>query len=366
MRVALVHDYLVQYGGAERVLESLCEIFPDAPVYTLIYDKDSTSGAFDNRKIRTSWLQKIPLARSHHRLFPILMPMAIESFDLSGFDLVISDSNSFAKGILTKPETLHICYCHTPIRYGWDDSHKYIKEFHYSALTKKFVPFMMNYIRLWDKISDRRPDRYIANSNFVAKRIKKYYSQSSEIIYPPVDIKKYYITKNISDYFLMVGRLLPYKRFDIAIEAFNRIEIPLKIIGEGPEIKRLKKKARSNIEFLGRLNDKQIKDYYAQCRALIFPQEEDFGIVALEAMASGRPVIAFRGGGALETIEEEKTGVFFNEQTPESLMEAVKNFNQASFNPEAIRQHALGFDKEIFKEKIEQFIEKAWKEFENS
>ena len=365
MRVALVHDYLVQYGGAERVLEALCEIFPNAPIYTLIYDKDLTGGVFSKCKIRTSWLQKIPGAKTHHRIFPMLMPIAIENFDLSDFDIVISDSNSFAKGILTKPDTLHICYCHTPIRYGWDDSHKYIKEFHWPILAKKFVPFIMNYIRLWDKISSVRPDKYIANSRFVAERIKKYYNRNSEIIHPPVDTKKYYIAKNTSDYFLMVGRLLPYKRFDIAVEAFNKLKLPLKIIGDGMEMKRLKKKAKSNIEFLGRLDDEQTKDYYAKCKAFIFPQEEDFGIVALEAMASGRPVIAFGNGGSLEIVKEKETGIFFKTQSHESLAEAVKNFDGENFNPETIRLRALEFDKEIFKEKIERFVEKALRKFQN-
>ena len=379
MRVALVHDYLVEYGGAERVLSALAEIFPYAPIYTLVYDEKLTKSAFANKKIHTSFLQKIPGARARHRLFPILMPMAIEQFDFSRFDLVFSDSGSYAKGVITLPNVLHICYCHTPMRYAWDDSQKYIKEFKgYSSLIKKFVPFLMNYIRLWDKISADRPDYFIANSHFVSERIKKYYHRDSEVIYPPVDTNKSKVqssrtnpfgmlrdrqkSKVKRDYFLMVGRLLSYKRFDMAIETFNRLGLPLKIIGEGPEMKRLKKRANSNIEFLGWLPDAELTDYYSRARAFIFPQEEDFGIVPLEAMAVGTPVIAFKAGGALETVEENKTGIFFDKESIESLIKAIENFQkkEKEFDPVSIREHALKFDKEIFKEKIEKFIEKVY------
>lgn len=366
MRVALVHDYLVEYGGAERVLSALAEIFPYAPIYTLVYDEKLTKGAFADKKIHTSFLQKIPGARARHRLFPVLMPMAIEQFDFSRFDLVFSDSGSYAKGIITLPNVLHICYCHTPMRYAWDDSQKYIKEFKgYSSLIKKFVPFLMNYIRLWDKISADRPDYFIANSHFVSKRIKKYYHRDSEVIHPPVEIKKQKTMNNeqkTENYFLMVGRLLPYKRFDLAIETFNRLKLPLKIIGEGPEIKRLKKRANSNIEFLGWLPDEKLTDYYSRARAFIFPQEEDFGIVPLEAMAAGTPVIAFKAGGALETVKENKTGIFFEQESTESLIKAIENFQrmEKEFDSTVIHNHVLKFNKEIFKEKIEKFIEKVY------
>ncbi|MEA1937011.1 MAG: glycosyltransferase [Patescibacteria group bacterium] len=360
MKVALVHDYLVQYGGAERVLEAFTEIFPKAPIYTMVYDKKLMGRAFSDRKIHTSFLQKIPLVGSHHRLFPLLMPMAIEQFDLSKYDVVLSDSNSYAKGAITMPSTLHITYCHTPMRYAWDDCHKYLREFKYSKLTKKFVPFAMNYIRMWDKISADRPDRYIANSKFVASRIKKYYHKNSFVINPPVSAEKFYISKNVEDYYLMIGRALPYKRFDIVVKAFNELKLPLKIIGKGLEMNKLKKYANSNIEFLGYLNDKETSVYYSKCKAFIFPPEEDFGITPLEAMASGRPVIAFRGGGALETVIENKTGLFFDEQTPQSIIAVVQNFNSREFNPEEIRKRALEFDKELFKKKIKKFVEEEY------
>lgn len=365
MRIAFVHDYLNQYGGAERVLESFIEIFPSAPIYTLIYNAKAMRGRFFNKEIHTSFLQKIPFAKSHHRIFPILMPLAIEKFDFSGYDIVVSDSASFGKGIITKPETIHICYCHTPPRFAWDDSQKYIKEFSMFKLAKIFIPFFMNYIRVWDKEAASRVDKFICNSNFIAQRIKKYYRRDAEIIYPPVDAGFFNIKNNDKkeNYFLIVGRLLAYKKFDIAIKAFNELKLSLKIIGEGPEKKKLKNIALKNIEFLGELKEEELRKYYQECQALIFPQEEDFGIVALEAMACGKPIIAYQGGGALESVKKGETGMFFSEQTSESLIEVIKEFRPEKFNSQVIRAHAITFDKEIFKKKIKEFIEKTYYEY---
>lgn len=368
MKVALVHDYLNQYGGAERVLKALTEIFPYAPIYTLVYSKKQTLGIFKDKQVHTSFLQKIPLARSYHRIFPVLMPAAIEQFDLKRFQIVISSAYSYAKGVITTPDTLHISYCHTPLRYAWDDCHRFTEEFGFPRLIKKLIPFGVNYIRLWDRISSARPDLFIANSSFVALRIKKYYNREAEVIYPPVDTSFYCSSSDVArptpqDYYLMVGRLLPYKRFDIAVSAFNKLGLPLKIVGVGPEEKRLKKKAFSNIEFLGRLSDEELRNYYCGSKAFIFPQEEDFGITPVEAMACGRPVVAYEGGGALETVKEGRTGVFFSRQTSEGLIQAVKNFDSYKFNPNLIRQYALKFDKEIFKSKIKKFVEDAWRKF---
>jgi len=366
MRIALVHDYLVQYGGAERVLESFLELFPKAHIYTLIYNPKYFGKIFSERKMHTSFLQKIPFAVSYHRLLPVLMPIAIESFDFSEYDLVVSDSNSYAKGIITNPKTLHICYCHTPMRYAWDDCHRYVREFGYSSITKKTVPFFMNYIRMWDKISADRPDIYIANSNFVAARIKKYYQKDSVVIHPPVNIDFYKISaqplKNRS-YFLMVGRLLAYKHFDLAIEAFNILGSKLKIIGEGPEEAKLRKMAKENIEFLGRLKDEEVRAYYEGAKAFLFPQEEDFGIVPLEAMASGVPVIAYGAGGALETVKDGITGLMFNSQTVGDIIGCIKKFEKMSFDQKKIRLQAEGFDKKIFQKKIRDFTDKAFAEF---
>ncbi len=352
MKIALVHDYLTQYGGGERVLQALCEMFPDAPIYTLVYDEKATGRVFAGREIRTSFLQSLPFTKRYHRMFPLLMPIAIEQFDFSEFDVVLSISASFAKGIITKPQTRHINYCLTPTRFLWDDSHRYIKESYSWWPVRKLLPFLVSYLRVWDKEASYRVDEYIGISEFVRRRIKKYYERESELIYPPVDVSKYSISKGLGDYFLMVGRLVSYKKFDLAIKAFSAMELPLKIVGDGPERKKLEAMAGKNIEFLGLVSDFKMPELYAHAHAVIFPQEEDFGLVPLEAMASGRPVIAYRAGGALETIKEGVTGIFFDQQTEIDLSLAVGKFQQTIFDPHKIREHAMKFDINIFKEKI--------------
>ncbi|MFZ2226189.1 MAG: glycosyltransferase [Candidatus Moraniibacteriota bacterium] len=359
MKIALVHDYLVQYGGAERVLECFCELFPDAPIYTLVYDEKLMHGVFAGKDIRTSFLQRLPFVKNRHRIFPQLMPAAIEQFDFSAYDIVLSDSSSYAKGIITGPETLHVSYIHTPMRYAWDDCQKYTSDFYFPHFVKKLVPFFMNYIRIWDKISAERVDKIIANSKFVARRIQKYYRKDSLVIHPPVNIDNFHIASGdkSQNYFLMVGRVIAYKRFDIAIQAFNQLGLPLKIIGRGPELNRLKKMAKPNIEFLGRVPEEKLAQYYANCQAFVFPQEEDFGIVAIEAMASGRPLIAYRGGDILEHMEEGKSGIFFDKQTAEDIISAVKKFRSADYDPDYIRESVRKFDKIFFKEKVKKYIE---------
>ncbi|MFA6973230.1 MAG: glycosyltransferase [Parcubacteria group bacterium] len=357
MKIALVHDYLVQNGGAEKVLECFTELFPCAPIYTLLYAPELMYGAFEGKNIKTSFLQNFPFSTSKHRIFPQFMPMAIEQFDFSDFDIVLSDSSSFAKGIITAPETLHICYMHTPMRFAWDDCQKYTRDFYFSKIIKKIIPFVMNYVRVWDRVSADRPDKLIANSNFIARRIKKYYKRESIVIHPPIETQKFYVSPEHDDYFLMVGRFMAYKRFDIVIEAFNQLGLPLKIIGRGPEKKRLEKIAKTNIEFLGRVDDAKLADYFSKARAFIFPQEEDFGLTAIEAMASGRPVIAFRGGDIPEHIEEGRTGMFFETQTAADIVAAIGRFKDADFDPAYIRGTALKFDRELFKSKIKDYIE---------
>jgi glycosyltransferase involved in cell wall biosynthesis len=366
MKIALVHDYLVQYGGAERVLESFAEIFPKAHIYTIMYDKKMMHGVFENKKIHTSFLQNFPLARKRHRIFPLFMSSAIEQFDFSLYDIVLSDSSSYAKGIITSANTLHICYMHTPMRYAWDDCQKYTDDFGLPSFVKRIVPFFMNYIRMWDSISAWRVDKFIANSKFVARRIKKYYKKESTVINPPVAVNNFYIESDINkmgSYFLIVGRLIAYKKHDIAIKAFNKLGLPLKIIGRGPELKRLKKMASKNIEFLGRVEDSQLPQYYANCRAFVFPQEEDFGIVAIEAMAAGRPLLAYRGGDIVENLEEGKTGIFIESQTVCAVIKAVKKFEHIDFNSDYIRSKSLIFDKEIFKTKIKDYIQMEYAKF---
>lgn len=358
MKIALVHDYLVQYGGAERVLEAFTELYPYAPIYTLIYDPEAMHGVFADKRIYTSFLQKYRFVRKHHRLFPPLMPPAIEQFDFSKYDVVLSDSSSYAKGVITRPETLHISYMHTPMRYAWDDCQKYTEDFGFPRLVKKLVPFFMNPIRLWDRVSADRIDRIVANSHFVAARIKKYYRKETVVIHPPVDVNRFAVSVVRQDYYLMVGRLIAYKRHDIAIEAFNRLQLPLRIIGRGPELERLKRLAGPTVQFLGRVDESELPKYYAECRGFVFPQEEDFGIVAIEALASGRPLIAYRGGDIPEHMQEGKMGVFFEEQTSEAIIGAVERFQKMTFNPQYIRSQVLRFDKELFKTKMKDYIEK--------
>lgn len=364
MKIALVHDYLVQYGGAERVLEAFTELWPYAPIYTILHDPEAMRGKFAESRIYTSFLQQWPIARRHHRLFPPLMPLAIEQFDLRQYDIVLSDSSSYAKGILTGPKTLHLSYVHTPMRYAWDDCQKYTEDFGFPRFVKKLVPWFMNPIRVWDKISADRVDFYVANSEFVRKRIQKYYRKEAIVIHPPVDVGRFYIAPEAKrqPYFLMVGRLIAYKRHDIAIEACNRLKLPLKIIGRGPEYDRLRRLAGPTIQFLDRVSDEDLPRAYAECQAFIFPQEEDFGIVAQEAFASGRPVIAYRGGDIVEHLKEGVTGEFFDEQTVASLVETFQRFDPTQYDSAAIRAGVEAFDKAQFKAKIKDLVETKLRE----
>ncbi len=368
MKIALVHDYLIQYGGAERVLEALCEIWPYAPIYTLVHEPRLVHGKFDKKTVRTSFLQRVPFSRKHHRLFPPLMMLATEQFSLGYYDVVISDSSSFAKNIITNSDTLHISYCHTPMRYGWDDCQYYTQEFNFPKIIKKFVPLLMNYIRMWDYYGTNGVDHFVANSNFVAGRIKKYYQRNADVIHPSVNIDNFHISKreSVEEYFLMVGRMMKYKRMDLVIKAFNELKLPLKIVGRGMERGSLQKIAGPNIEFLGHVSDERLKDIYSKAQAFLFPQEEDFGIVAIEALASGRPVIAYRAGDIVEHVEEGKTGVFFEKQTVDNVVNAVKHFRTLTFDPEYIRKTSLEFKRENFQNKIKNFVEDKYKEFQQS
>lgn len=368
MKVALIHDHLAQDGGAEKVLKILADMFPEAPIYTLLYEQKNADKYYKNRKIFTSIIQRLPGGVKHYQWYMPFMPMAVEFFDLSGYDMVISDTSSFAKGVITSSHTLHISYCHTPTRYLWSDTHQYIQELKYNKYFKKVISLVLNYVRMWDKLAADRVDEYIANSRFVAKRIKKYYKRDSAVIYPPVETEKFKISSEVGDYFLIGGRLAPYKRVDIVIEACKKAGKKLKIYGDGIDLARLKEMARgySNIEFLGWVDDTAKAELYSRALAFIYPQEEDFGITAVEAMASGRPVIAYRRGGATETVAEGVTGVFFNEQTSTSLAEAINNFDSSKFNPAVIKQHAEKFSVAKFKNEIVEYIEGSWKNFKNN
>ncbi|MFA6553683.1 MAG: glycosyltransferase [Patescibacteria group bacterium] len=366
MKIALVHDHLNQLGGAERVLRAFCDMYPQAPLFTLIYDAKSTQHVFDEVKINESFIMKFPFARRRFRWYLPMMVPATESYDLTGFDVVLSDSSALAKGILTPPKTLHICYCHTPTRYLWSDHNEVIDKLERNWLVGRMSQLYRSYLRQWDRLAADRVDKFIANSRFVAHRIKKYYKHDSVVIHPPVDTSKFSIAEKVGDYFLIVSRLRPYKKVDIAIQAFNKLNLPLYIIGEGEEEERLKAMAGANVKFLGFQSDEKVRQYLAHCRAFIHPQEEDFGITPVEAMASGRPVIAFGAGGAMETVVHGVTGLHFDEQSWEALADTVIHFKQENFDPTVIQEHAKKFDTVEFKRRMYEFIEKTWQEYKNT
>jgi glycosyltransferase involved in cell wall biosynthesis len=366
MRVALVHEYLTQFGGAERVLEALMELFPNAPVFTLVYDTERLGMPIDARRLRTSFLQRLPGARRSHRYFPLgLMPLAVEQFDLTQYDLVVSASHSFGKGVITGPRTLHISYCFTPTRYAWDNSHQYVREFSRSQIFQRFVPLALGYIRMWDYYAAQRVNTFVTLSQHAARRIKKYYSRSATVIHPPVDIDRFTPRASHDNYYLVVSRLLPYKRVDLAIDACEKTRRPLKVVGVGPEAADLHRRAGAFTEFLGFVPDDELPRLYAGARALLFPQEEDFGITTIEAAASGKPTIAFRAGGARETIIEGETGVFFAEQSVESLAQALERFDQLSWNGAVLHRHAQRFGRQRFLQAMDKLVQTEWTGFQN-
>ena len=369
MKVALVHDWLTGMRGGEKCLEALCELFPGATIFTLIHTKGSVSPLIEAMNIKTSFIQTLPFVKSRYRNYLPLFPTAIEQFDLRGFDLIISSSHCVAKGIIPHPDSYHICYCHTPMRYIWSMYEEYFGRGRERGISGRIIPFIAHYLRIWDTVNNCRIDKFIANSENVKKRIWRYYRREAEVIYPPLDTQGTKISTTDNGYFLIVSALTPYKRIDIAIEAFNRLGERLLIIGTGQDEKKLKRMADRNIEFLGWVEPKDLPAYYAKCRALIFPGEEDFGLVPLEAQCYGKAVIAHGAGGALETVrgrwlhsnsskgEHCYTGIFFPKQTYSQIIEAVREFMQSKYNPQFIRDHALKFDKEIFKTRISQIVQ---------
>ena len=363
LKIAIVCDWLTNFGGAEKVILALHRLFPQAPIYTSVYNKEKMIG-FENAEIHTSYLQNFPWAQKKHQLYLPFYPKVFERFNLNDFDIVISSSHSCAKGIITKPETLHICYCHSPMRYAWEDSINYIDQYEINPIIKRIARSFIHKLRIWDRLSAERVDTFIANSATVQKRILKYYRKPSTIIHPFVDTSGFKMNSKRKDYFLAVGRLIPYKRFDLIIQAFNKLKLPLIIAGTGVAADKLKQMAGENIKFTGFINNSDLRGLYAEARALIFPQVEDFGITPLEAMAAGCPVIAYNAGGARETVIDHKTGIFFNEQTPESLAEAVTKFQKIKFNPGEIRLQAESFDIEVFNKKIIDFIGKKWEHWQ--
>ncbi len=359
MKIALVHDFLLRLGGAERVLKTLMEMYPDAPVYTLMYDEKKMDKVFPKERIRTSWLQKIPRLPGLHKFFFPFMPSAVEEFDFTGYDVVISSSSAYVHGIITNLETKHICYYHSPMRYAWDYTHQYLKEQNLGAIGELFASRMLHKVRQWDFLAADRVDIAVANSKTVQQRIKKYYRRDSQIIHPPVDLSRFKAHEKHEGFFLIVSTLTPYKRIDLAVELFNRLGKRLVIIGEGPDKNRLQNMAAANIDFLGFKSDEIVKEFMENCRAFIFPGEEDFGIAPLEAMACGKPVLAFRKGGLIETMEEGKTGEFFEEQSVESMESGLTQLliNEKTYDADHIAKHAQNYSKDRFEKAIRALVE---------
>ncbi len=359
LKVAIVHDWMVSYGGAERVVLALHEIWPDAPIYTAAYDP-SKFPQFKNADIRTTWLNKIGLAKRKHQLFSIARAMAFRGLDLSDYDVVISSSSAESKYVKTGPNTIHICYCYTPIRYYWSDYDWYLKHPPFgwlNPLARLVLPLIIGPLRWYDYHKAQKVDYFVTQSNYIKGRIKKYYDRDAEVINPPTETERFLkLTKRHGDYFLIVGRQVAYKRLDLAINAFNRLGLPLVIAGTGEAIAEQRSRAKANIEFKGFVSEKELPQLYANARAVLYPQEEDYGMVPVEAQAAGTPVIAYGKGGAAETVIDRKTGVLFMPQTSGALILAIKSFTKLKFRPEVLREHSKQFDKKIFQTKIRQLV----------
>ncbi len=355
MRVALVQDWLNQMGGAEKTLLVMARVFPGAPIYTSIYAPSRLDKAFRSLDIRASFMQRLPFVTRRHQQYLPFYPFAMESFDLSEYDVVVSGSSAFAKGVVTRPETLHVCYCYTPMRWAWSFE-DYIQRERVGKLTRLALSPFIHWLRLWDYATAARVDAFIAISPVVAARIAKYYRRDSVIIPPPVDVKRFAVSTRRENYFLIVSRLIPYKRIDLAVRACSKLGLPLRIVGSGRDEQSLRALAGPTVQFLGRLSDEQVREQLAGCRAFIFPGEEDFGIAPVEAQACGKPVIAYAGGGALSTVVEGVTGLFFRAQTVESLEDALMRFRDEMFDPYTIRRHAEQFDTALFAERLASFV----------
>lgn len=369
-RVAIVHDWLTVYAGAERVLEQMLHTLPQADLYSLVdFLPDEQRGFIQHKPVKTSFLQELPFAKKHYRHLLPLMPLAVEQFDLSGYDLVVSSSHAVAKGVLTGPNQLHLCMCYSPIRYAWDLQHQYLLE---SGLTRGLkgaaARTLLHRIRLWDARTANGVDDFIAISRFIAQRIHKVYRRDSTVIYPPVDTGMFELQADKDDFYLTASRMVPYKRIDLIVEAFS--ELPdrrLVVIGDGPDFEKIKAKAGPNVELLGYQPFGVLKDHMQRARAFVFAAEEDFGIVPLEAQACGTPVIAFGRGGSLETVRglsaPQPTGVYFDAQTAASLQDAVHRFERTSFDPEVLRGHAESFSVPRFRGEFSRFVGERYKAF---
>ena len=362
MKTALVHDWLNQMGGAENVLETMVELFPDSPIFTSMYAPDLMPASYRTWDVRTSFMHRLPGVAKHHQAYLPFYPRAFESFDFGGYDLVLSNKSGFCHGVITPPETLHICYCLTPTRFLWMYD-AYRQREGLGRLTNVALQPLLARLRRWDRMAADRVDHFIAISTEIQTRIKHYYEHDSVVIYPPVDVERFSPSgRQPGDYYLAGGRLIPYKRVDLAVQAFNQLDRPLVVYGDGRDRESLQALAGPNVTFLGRVSSERLIDLYQHCRAFVFPGLEDFGIAPLEAQAAGRPVIAFAGGGALDTIIDGETGVLFGEQTVQSLVTAVRRLETTQFSPAACRRNAERFTVERFKRDLMNFIEQRFVE----
>ncbi len=360
MKVAIVHDFIFKLGGAERVVAELADMYPDAPIYTSLFDEEKCKAWFDPQRVISSDLQNLPLyLRRRPQYLLKKYPQAMESFDLSEFDLVISSSGAFSHGVITPPQTKHLCYCHSPMRYAWDYTHEYLEEKKLNIVKELMIRKAVHQVRQWDRAAADRPDQYLANSKHVAKRIRKYYQQESHVLYPPVDVDRFYPFQEPGDYFLIVSALTPFKKIDLAISAFNKMGKKLIVVGGGAEEQRLRALAGPTVTVTGRVTDEEVKNYLQGCRGLIFPGEEDFGITPVEAMAAGRPVIAYRKGGVTESVVDGITGVFFEEQTVQSLEAALARFYEleSSFDVDIIVERAQQFSRQQIRKGLRSHVQ---------
>lgn len=359
LRVAIVHDYLNQQGGAEKVAEVFCRMFPGAPLYTSVYDRGAMGPFWRQVDVRTSFMQKLASRAGLAKGLLPLYPAAFESFDLSDYDLVLSSSSTFAKGVITRPDTCHVDYCYTPARFAWM-YHEYTGNHRLPPGTRALLPGLVTPLRVWDLAAAQRVDHFVAISQTVARRIEKFYRRSAAVVEPPIEVGQYEPATEIGDYFLVVARLAAYKRIDLAVRACTALGVPLIVAGEGPDRKRIERLAGHTVRFLGRVPDNEVCTLLARCRAVLWPGEEDFGLVPVEAQAAGRPVIAFGRGGAAETVIPGETGILFFPQTVEALVSVIQGFDPHAYDPSVLRENAARYDVALFVKRMATELEAAY------
>jgi len=366
MKIAIAYDYLIQMGGGERVVQALHEIFPEAPIYTVVYCPETMSDDFRKMDIRTSFVDRLPLSHKKFELYIPLYAFGMEQFDFREYDVVLSVSTMVAKGVVTGPRTCHVSLCFTPMRWAWDLYHDYLAELKDTRLVRWAFRFWTHYYRIWDIASVSRVNYFVAGSGVAARRIRKHYGRDADVIYPPVDTRRFQPNgKPSEDFYLVVSRLVYAKRIDLVVDAFAKTDRKLVVIGQGERLSSLRKAATPNIQFLGYQPDEVVHDYYSRCRGLLFPGEEDFGLTPVEAQACGRPVIAYAAGGSLETVIDGETGVFFHDQSPEAVNQAVDRFEGIEFDPTRARENAERFDFDVFANQIRAFVESKREQYES-